>query len=348
MACVFKHKNGVYYVKFRQDGRWFYRSLKTRNRRVAMTKKGTVEKKIQAGVKATPRRGGDITYRALQDAYEAWAEGQRRPVTIESRARTLRAFPVLSGAVSVAKTTPDHIEQFKRAMLKQGRSGKKGVAPRTVNEALGALRAAVYRAIRQKWCLGPNPFGNVEFLPEPKRRPRWLDGSQITTLLECAELHGRNAHLFCALGVYAGLRKGEILSARWSWFDLKAGLVHVVETDDWKPKTGNRTLPLHKKLREVLMRYRQQPEPADYLIQPEKEVGEWRYRFEIRKTFASVVKAAGLSAVSPHVLRHTFASQLVSAGVELYKVSQWLGHKDFRTTQIYAHLRTADEDINRF
>lgn len=47
---------------------------------------------------------------------------------------------------------------------------------------------------------------------------------------------------------------------------------------------------------------------------------------------------AGLSWVTPHTLRHTFASQAVMAGVPIYTVSHWLGHASLQTTQIYAHL----------
>jgi len=61
----------------------------------------------------------------------------------------------------------------------------------------------------------------------------------------------------------------------------------------------------------------------------------------------SVCKQAGVPWVTPHVLRHTFASQLAMAGVSLYKISQWLGHSDFKTTQIYAHLQASDDDIDR-
>ena len=60
------------------------------------------------------------------------------------------------------------------------------------------------------------------------------------------------------------------------------------------------------------------------------------------------LKAAGVEWCTPHSLRHTFASQLAIKGVSLYKISKWLGHADFKTTQIYAHLQAHDEDINRF
>lgn len=49
--------------------------------------------------------------------------------------------------------------------------------------------------------------------------------------------------------------------------------------------------------------------------------------------------------VTPHIMRHTFASQLAKAGVSLYKIQQWLGHSDPKTTMIYAHLQAQDDEI---
>jgi len=59
-----------------------------------------------------------------------------------------------------------------------------------------------------------------------------------------------------------------------------------------------------------------------------------------------VKKRAKLEWVTPHVLRHTFASQLALKGVSLYKIQQWLGHSDPKTTMIYAHLQAHDEEID--
>ncbi len=56
---------------------------------------------------------------------------------------------------------------------------------------------------------------------------------------------------------------------------------------------------------------------------------------------------AGLTWVLPHILRHTFASQLAIAGVSLYKISKWHGHSNFSTTQIYANLQAGDDEIEK-
>jgi integrase len=80
---------------------------------------------------------------------------------------------------------------------------------------------------------------------------------------------------------------------------------------------------------------------------PETEPNGRGYRVDPKKSFATVVRAAGVSWCTPHILRHTFASQCVIAGIDLYRVSQWLGHSSITTTQIYAHLLPGDRMINK-
>ena len=344
MASIYRRKNGVWYVKFRENGRWIYRSLQTRNKRQAESERAAIERKLAADARlAKTGPQPDLTFEELKKRYVAWATPQRRPLTIDSRVRALDRFSSLTGVASIGEVEPDHIEAFKQKVIASG------LTPRTANEAISALRAVIYRAMRQKWYTGQNPFASVDMLPEPKRHPKWLTKEQIAQVLELAEIHSPNAHLFFAMCIYAGLRKDEAINARWEWIDFDAGLLHVQDGHNWKTKTGSRTLPLHSRLRAIVLEYGPPAGGRGYLISPDKAHGKYRYRFEIRKTFAAVAQAAKIEGLTPHVLRHTFASQLAMAGVSLWKISQYLGHTSVRTTQIYAHLRPeGDEDIDRF
>ncbi len=84
-------------------------------------------------------------------------------------------------------------------------------------------------------------------------------------------------------------------------------------------------------------------EPEGYLINPEKlGVGKWRIRYEGKKALAAIPKAADAEWCTAHTLRHSFARQLVIAGVSLYKVSQWLGHSSQFMTEHYGHYIQPD------
>lgn len=339
MAEGYLYKRGKnWYLKFNVEGKWRYKSLKTTNETVAEKKREQILKRIKKA-----QRSDALTVKKLEELYAGWAARHLRPRSIEIRLWALNHLKAHCPIKHIELIRPADIEQMKQSFIDTGKMGN-----RTINDVLDHLRTIINEAIRQEWYDGPNPFLNtkVRRLPRFKKLPQWLNKEQIETVLEKAAAHSRNAHFFFALGIYAGMRKLEIDNARWEWFDFDTGLIYIRSSPHFELKDKEeRVLPLHDKLRDILKPHREQ---SGFLIAPGKSHGKYRYRFDIRKAYSAVIKDAGVEWCNPHVLRHTFASQLVSNGVELYKVSQWLGHADFRTTQIYAHLKPRDEDINRF
>lgn len=171
-------------------------------------------------------------------------------------------------------------------------------------------------------------------------------------MLETAEAHSRNMHLLFAIGLFCGLRKNELINAKWNWIDFKgAGRVLVKSSGRFRTKCGkDRKVPLSKRLRPILERYAVHS-PDGFILYPEqaeKDGTETKYRVDFTDAFRRICKAAGVEWVTPHRLRHTFASQLAIAGVSIYKISNWMGHADVKTTMIYAHLSPDDDDINAF
>ena len=74
---------------------------------------------------------------------------------------------------------------------------------------------------------------------------------------------------------------------------------------------------------------------------PEKKPGlNKRYRSDFKKAFLNVVKEAGFEWVTPHTLRHSFATNLIKSGLSIGVVSQWLGHESVDiTVDVYGHLQ---------
>ena len=285
-----------------------------------------------------------LTLSQLYNQFAAWAPHHVAKSTLGSYHNAYNQFSAHSATQRVEHISAADIDAFKRARL------AKHITPRTINIALISLKAMVNRAIKENWYSGPNPFARATLLRQTKRQPQWLSAEQFEQLLASSQKFGRNAYLFFALGLLAGMRKNETINATWEWFDFQHNLITITQSKQAIPTQfstkshADRVIPLHTRLRKILEPYRHK---TGYLIAPEKLPGKYSYRFEIRKTFAHVIADAKLPFVTPHTLRHTFASRLVIAGVSIYKVSQWLGHSDIKTTMIYAHLAPADKDINR-
>ena len=135
--------------------------------------------------------------------------------------------------------------------------------------------------------------------------------------------------LFC--GFDAGLRKGEIIEARIDWFDLKAKLLHIRKTDSFTPKDGNeRTIPLTVPFCEFLKRYL--AGKHGYALHPDVAKGADRYRYNFRRPFADYMKTKGVPWVTPHIMRHSFASILANSGASIFLIAECLGD-DVRVVQ---------------
>ncbi|MDR3561458.1 MAG: site-specific integrase [Negativicutes bacterium] len=147
--------------------------------------------------------------------------------------------------------------------------------------------------------------------------------------------------LFC--GFYGGMRKNEIVEARPEWFDLEHNLVHVEETPTFTVKNKKtRSVPLHPDFKKFLEEYDMS---GLYMLKPDVVKGKGLYRYDFRKPFSKFMTDAKLPWVTPHVMRHTFASLLASANVSLFKIARWLGDTLSTTEKHYAHLVPQDDAI---
>ena len=107
---------------------------------------------------------------------------------------------------------------------------------------------------------------------------------------------------------------------------------------------------MSRRLKAILEEYR--PDSGDayvsYPSYPDKTGSGTSYRVDFTEAFRNVCRNTGLDWVTPHKLRHTFASRHAIAGTSIYKIKQWMGHSNIKTTEVYAHLSPDDEDIDSF
>lgn len=226
-----------------------------------------------------------------------------------------------------------------------GSMALQGLAPATIRKNIEALNRLLVRAV-EDGVLVTNPIDKVKLPKKPKRVPEFLTADQRAALLDVAKAHSRDAHLLIALSVYLGLRKAEVLALRWEHLDMKQRVCHIVNQVEFTTKNAkNRAIPICDELVAVLDLY---PRTGGFVLKPRLSFRASRYRWEYRKLFTNLVEESRLpNGVSPHVLRHTFASLAAQAGVSLFKIGAWMGHSSTEVTEIYAHLAAYDPDINR-
>jgi integrase len=186
-------------------------------------------------------------------------------------------------------------------------------------------------------------------LPErnPAGRKNWLKLDVLNRVISSAENVDLKFILFC--GGHAGLRKSEVINSKVGWFDLDAGLLHVqndVKGGFILKDRENRTIPLTKEFLEFLRNFLSNRDRNEYAIRPTKDQGRSSYRYDFYKFFRTHMKTMNEGSSTFHDLRRSFASNLISHGVSVYKVAKWLGDGVAVVERSYGHLSPSDSDIN--
>jgi integrase len=197
-------------------------------------------------------------------------------------------------------------ERYKRAC--RGR-----LTNSTINRRLAILRRVANLAFR-RWGWLQEPLGlKLELLAENPAREAYLTRSELARLLLAIPL--RSARRAALVAAFTGLRRGELLGLRH--INIQGDLIYLKSNT----KTGKpRVVPIVHHVRFALK----------------------RLPFGIHKdTLTHIIARAG-NGIRLHDLRHTAASLLVQAGIDLYRVGAILGHSDTRTTKRYAHLAVND------
>ena len=268
------------------------------------------------------------------------------------------------GARLVQKLSTVDVEKW-HATLKAGgrRRGNGGVASRTVVHAHRVLSHALDDAVRHDVVTR-----NVAKLQPPPRvqtgEMAILDREGITTIL--TELPGHKVYARAIVALFTAMRLGEVLALRWRNVDLDGKAIKVREAvEETKehglqvkaPKTraGRRDIGLPDIVVDALRDHRRaQLElrialgagklPVDALVFPAIE-GGLQAPSDASRAWGLVADGLGMPEITFHGLRHTHASQLIDAGVDIVTISTRLGHASPDVTlRVYAHLFRRDDD----
>ncbi len=209
---------------------------------------------------------------------------------------------------------------------------------KTVNNHLSVLSSMYRAAVDWDYC-ERNPAAGVSPLPTPPATFRFWDREQSDAFLGASLRVAREWHPLFLCALRTGMRAGELFGLQWDSVDFARKRIHVCR--NWThgymvtPKSGkDRFVPMtlqlvqalreHRHLRAKLVFCRPDGGPLD--------------SNKVKRSFWRCQKAAGIPRIAFHDLRHSFASQLVMAGIPLLAVQEMLGHSDIRMTQRYAHL----------
>ena len=256
--------------------------------------------------------------------------------------------PFFDGLV-LEEVGQSHLEAFIAEKQAQG------TAPKSIRNYLGLLHSIFAFAERRGWTRG-NPCKFVE-LPEAAQADadiRFLDQAELEALVRATPDDGLGPtdRVLCLTAAMTGLRQGELLALRWRDIDWRAGRIRVRQSyvrgefGTPKSKRSTRSVPLADRLAGELERLFQRSawQADDDLVFPHPETGRPLERSRLLKRFKGSLARARVREVRFHDLRHTFGTRMAAAGVPLRTLQEWMGHRDFKTTLIYADYQPSPHE----
>lgn len=277
------------------------------------------------------------------DTYLTYLRDVRRmsPNTIASYARDLNALAAFAGKRAHAVEALDRreLESFARQLVSSG------LSPRSAARAIACIRG-YYRFLLLEKRVPADPAEDLRAPRAWPGLPKYLDVEEVDRLLaqpDSSHPRGLRDKALIELLYATGLRVSELLSLRAGDINLDGGYLTCIGKGD-----KQRIVPLGHEAADWIRRYIAEGRRA--LLKTRRS--PWLFVNArggsqlSRVGFWKILKEYGLKAgvtrdISPHVLRHSFATHLLERGADLRAIQMMLGHADLSTTQIYTHVLEA-------
>jgi integrase len=348
-----KADRGAWWGKWRVDGRQVKRKLgavRTSKNRDGLTR-GEAERELRRRMSehSTPPRNR-LTVGQAGERYISHLEALgRKRSTIEDYRSYLRVHLAPAFSKPLSRIERSDVEAFME------HQAHKGLAPKSIRLHLSLLHGIFTFAERHGWSES-NP---VKLVDKPRIGDadpdiRWLEMEELEAMLARVpdDRLGVMERVLYLTAAMTGLRQGELLALRWRDVDWLAMRVRVrrnyVRGEYGTPKSrrGTRSVPLADRAAAELERhYQRSPYQADDdLVFCHPDTGRPYDRSRLLKRFKRALDAAQVRRVRFHDLRHLFGTRMAAAGVPMRTLQEWMGHRDIKTTQIYADYSPSERE----
>lgn len=299
-----------------------------------------------------------MTNRQIIDLFIDHISAERRysPLTVRNYRRDVEEFlawgEAEGGDFSLLEVRAEDLRAW-IMRLSDARSPRRGSQPRLSNASINRTVASVrsmYNFLRREGLIERDLFAAIQSLRIGSRLPKFVPESDMVRVVERIEcdlrseewIKRRNALI--VLMLYAcGLRLAELVGVRIQDFEEDYATLRIRGKGD-----KERLLPIVERLRREIKRYvEEQFLSQNICILSQNTLflskrGTPISRSDVQRSVARLLRECGVEGkVSPHVLRHTFATHLLGEGADLRVIQELLGHSSLRATQVYTHNNIA-------
>jgi integrase/recombinase XerD len=246
--------------------------------------------------------------------------------------RTINTYvSLLAGLGKYYNSSPDELstQQFKDYLAFRVQTQKASVS--TVNQLIGAWKLFQTDVLNREW----ESF-MVKRPRKEKKLPVVLSRSEALSLINA--LSNLKHKTLLTVAYATGMRRCELLSLEPNHIDAERKVIKVMSGKGHK----QRLVPISERLIMMLRAYYKVYRPTTYLFEGQKPGQKYS-----ESSFANIVRRAAADSgikkkVSPHVLRHSYASHMLEKGIDLKKLQLILGHNAMKTTSVYLHVTNMD------
>jgi len=332
--AVYQRNKRWYVDIYLKDGRRVRRAA-GRTKREALLKLGEIERRIEEEERYGIPVEAPRTFAEYAEEYLEYSKTHKKQTSYTRDALTIKHLMPLFGKKKLTALTTKDAERFQALRATK-------IKKISVNREMETLKHMLNRAVDLGY-IKDNPARRVKnFKKEPSwERKRFLSFEERERLVEECKC-SKNPLLYPIVltALETGMRRGELFGFTWSDVNLERREIFLKDTKNREP----RVVPVSDRLFPVLERlYIERRGTAVFA----KDDGSLLK--ECKRSFGTACRRAGIEDFRFHDLRHTFASYLVMAGVDIRTVQELMGHKDIKMTMRYSHLskRHLRKAVNR-
>jgi integrase len=334
-------------------GKWYASGRRVKRRIGPKRQRGSAEGLTRAQAERELRRRVESERAVVRSGLTIAEAGQRylehlehvlerKPSTLGDYRSILRRHAEPFFAVrQLERIDADQIRRFLLAKKAEG------LATKTITNQLIFLHGLFAHAVKRGW-IPFNPVAAVDRPRAPASDPdiRYLGLEEVEALLRAVpdDWFGPTEHALYLTAAMTGLRQGELIALRWMDIDWQARRIRVRRNytrqafGTPKSRRSSRSVPMTDRVAGQLERHFQASafQHDEDLAFCHPHTGNPLDSSKLRKRFKEALARAELRSVRFHDLRHTFGTHCASAGISMRTLQEWMGHRDFKTTLIYA------------
>jgi integrase len=303
-------------------GRLVRESSETGDYKAAAKKLAGCRDAVAKGKRVQRSEVRNVSFAEAMKAYLEWAKPQRGYENKFYMGRPEGDLVTRFGNIPLRRFGVSMLENYQQELLAEGK------AAATANRKMALLKHLFHKASDWGWADDETLriVRKVKMLREPAGRLRYLTPEEVRRLLAACNPRLR---AIVAVALNTGMRRGEILSLKWDSVDLRNGYLLIGQS-----KNGERReVPANAAVREVLSGIVRRLDTPHVFHDSKGEAMK-----EVRHSFNRACRLAGIYGFRFHDLRHSAASFMAMAGVDLMAIKQVLGHKTIAMTARYSHL----------